>query len=123
MATNSNRAVQQLARLRGAGIDVALDDFGSGYSNLSYLDRIPADVLKVDQSFVRPLRESGDDDFLLRQILLLAKGMGFRVCAEGVETKYAHDLLRDLGCDEAQGYLISRPMSEAAFRAWLVARG
>ncbi|WDR04487.1 GGDEF domain-containing phosphodiesterase [Devosia rhodophyticola] len=121
LATNANCAIQQLARLRAAGVDVALDDFGSGYSNLSYLDRLPADVLKIDQSFVRPLREPGDDDFLLRQILLLAKGMGFRVCAEGIETRHAYDLLRDLGCDEAQGYYMARPMPEAEFRAWLTA--
>lgn len=119
LATNSARTVQQLEQLRHAGIEVALDDFGSGYSNLSYLDRIPADVLKIDQAFVRPLRKIGDDDFLLRQILAMAKGMGFRVCAEGIETRHAYDLLQSLGCDEGQGYFMARPMSTDAFQAWL----
>ncbi len=119
LATNSARAVQQLKRLRAAGVEVALDDFGSGYSNLSYLQHIPADVLKIDQSFVRPLRQPGDNDFLLRQIVTLAKGMGFRVCAEGIETQYAYDLLGKIGCDEGQGYFMARPMPAPAFLNWL----
>ncbi|MEO5806061.1 GGDEF domain-containing phosphodiesterase [Devosia sp.] len=122
LATNSTRTILQLNRLRGAGVEVALDDFGSGYSNLSYLQRIPADVLKIDQSFVRPLRQSGDDDFLLRQIVSMAKGMGFRVCAEGIESSYAYDLLKGLTCEEGQGYFMAKPMSAGAFQAWLETR-
>lgn len=122
LATNSQRTVQQLTRLRQAGVDVALDDFGSGYSNLSYLSRIPADVLKIDQSFVRPLIDVGHDDFLLRQIVTMAKGLGFRVCAEGIETRYAYDHLRDLGVDEGQGYYMARPMPAQKLSDWLDAR-
>ncbi|MDB5473587.1 MAG: hypothetical protein JWP99_890 [Devosia sp.] len=122
LATNSARTIQQLARLRAAGIVVALDDFGSGYSNLSYLSRIPADVLKIDQSFVRPLTATGDDDFLLRHIVSIARGLGFRVCAEGIETAYAFDHLRALGCDEGQGYFMARPMPAAALGQWLDGR-
>jgi len=122
LATNSARTVQQLSRLRAAGIDVALDDFGSGYSNLSYLSRIPADVLKIDQSFVRPLKEPGDDDFLLRHIVTIAQGLGFRVCAEGIETPYAYEHLRSLGCDEGQGFHMARPMPADQLQQWLDAQ-
>lgn len=122
LATNSARTIAQLTRLRRAGIDVALDDFGSGYSNLSYLARIPADVLKIDQSFVRPLISPGDNDFLLRHIVSMAQGLGFRVCAEGIETAHAYGVLRDLGCEEGQGYHMARPMPAAQFSDWLAAR-
>lgn len=123
LATNSARAVQQLERLRAAGIMVALDDFGSGYSNLSYLSRIPADVLKIDQSFVRPLKNAGDDDFILRHVVSIASGLGFRVCAEGIETSHAYKHLARLGCDEGQGYFMARPMPAAALRHWLDTTG
>ncbi|WP_240230740.1 putative bifunctional diguanylate cyclase/phosphodiesterase [Devosia lacusdianchii] len=122
LATNSARAVLQLGHLRDAGIDVALDDFGSGYSNLSYLARIPADVLKIDQSFVRPLQEPGDDDFLLRHVISIATGLGFRVCAEGIETAHAYAHLRELGCAEGQGYYMARPMPAEMLSQWLDAR-
>lgn len=121
LATNSARTIAHLARIRSAGIDVALDDFGSGYSNLSYLSRIPADVLKIDQSFVRPLKTAGDDDFLLRHIISMASGLGFRVCAEGIETHHAYERLRELGADEGQGYHMARPMAPALFTDWLAA--
>lgn len=122
LATNSARTIQQLSKLRAAGIEVALDDFGSGYSNLSYLSRIPADVLKIDQSFVRPLKQPGDDDFLLRHIISMAQGLGFRVCAEGIETAHAYGHLRELGCEEGQGYHMARPMPAAQLQQWLDAQ-
>lgn len=122
LATNSARTIAHLARIRSAGIDVALDDFGSGYSNLSYLSRIPADVLKIDQSFVRPLKDAEDDDFLLRHIISMASGLGFRVCAEGIETQHAYERLRELGADEGQGYHMARPMAPELFTQWLAAR-
>jgi EAL domain-containing protein (putative c-di-GMP-specific phosphodiesterase class I)/GGDEF domain-containing protein len=122
LATNSACAVEQLGRLREAGVDVALDDFGSGYSNLSYIAHIPADVLKIDQSFVRPLKEPGDEDFLLRHIISIAQGLGFRVCAEGIETEFAYSHLRQLGCQEGQGYFMARPMPAEALLDWLAAR-
>jgi EAL domain-containing protein (putative c-di-GMP-specific phosphodiesterase class I)/GGDEF domain-containing protein len=122
LATNSQRTVQQLTRLRRAGVTVALDDFGSGYSNLSYLSRIPADVLKIDQSFVRPLIDASHDDFLLRQIIAMANGLGFRVCAEGIETAYAYDHLRSLGVEEGQGFHMARPMPADLLQQWLEAR-
>jgi EAL domain-containing protein (putative c-di-GMP-specific phosphodiesterase class I) len=117
LAANHERATRQLERIRKAGVRIAIDDFGTGFSNLSYLRSIPADVLKIDQSFIRPLK--GSDDFLVRQILAMAHGLGLEVCAEGIETAESYALLRTLGCDEGQGYHIARPMPESHFVQWL----
>ncbi|RYE07635.1 MAG: GGDEF domain-containing protein [Hyphomicrobiales bacterium] len=117
MAANQERATRQLERIRKAGIRVAIDDFGTGFSNLSYLRAIPADVLKIDQSFIRPLTVA--DSFMVQQILAMAHGLGLDVCAEGIETAEAFGLLRSLGCDEGQGYHIGRPMPEADLLHWL----
>lgn len=122
LATNSTLAVAQLTRLRQSGVTIALDDFGSGYSNLAYLRSIPADVVKIDQSFVRPLIREGDDEFLLSRIVDMTRGLGFRICAEGIETGYAYERLRSLGVDEGQGYFIARPMPGEALGNWLAAR-
>jgi EAL domain-containing protein (putative c-di-GMP-specific phosphodiesterase class I) len=119
LAANPERATRQLARLREHGIEIAIDDFGTGFSNLSYLARLPADVLKIDQSFIRPL--TAGNDFLVRQILQLAEGLKLRVCAEGIETAKAYAVLRQLGCAEGQGYYIARPMPAANYCAWLEA--
>jgi EAL domain-containing protein (putative c-di-GMP-specific phosphodiesterase class I) len=116
VAGDSDRAIAQLKRLRDAGIEIAIDDFGTGFANFNYLRRIPADVLKIDQSLIRPLAPG--DDFLVKEILTIAKGMGFRVCAEGIETAESFGLLRDLGCDEGQGYFMARPMPADALRTW-----
>lgn len=117
LAANQERATRQLERIRKAGVRIAIDDFGTGFSNLNYLRSIPADVIKIDQSFIRPL--SGADDFLVRQILEIAQGLGLGVCAEGIETKEAYSMLRAMGCHEGQGYYIARPMPEADFAQWL----
>jgi EAL domain-containing protein (putative c-di-GMP-specific phosphodiesterase class I)/GGDEF domain-containing protein len=117
LAANQERATRQLERIRKAGVRIAIDDFGTGFSNLAYLRSMPADVLKIDQSFIRPLK--GSDDFLVRQILSMAHGLGLEVCAEGIETPESYALLRMLGCDEGQGYHIARPMPQADFAHWL----
>jgi EAL domain-containing protein (putative c-di-GMP-specific phosphodiesterase class I)/GGDEF domain-containing protein len=119
LAVNFDRAVAQLERLRDAGVEVAIDDFGAGFSNLSYLTSIPADVLKIDQSFIRPLGARASDTFLVRQIIETARGLGFKVCAEGIEDQATFDTLRQLGCEEGQGYFIARPMPAEALSAWL----
>ncbi len=117
LAANQERATRQLERIRKAGVRIAIDDFGTGFSNLNYLKTIPADVLKIDQSFIRPL--TGSDDFLVRQILEIARGLGLGVCAEGIETAEAYRLLQTLGCHEGQGYYIARPMPEPDFVHWI----
>jgi EAL domain-containing protein (putative c-di-GMP-specific phosphodiesterase class I) len=110
-----------LAKIRELGVLCAIDDFGTGYSSFSYLKDIPAQIIKIDQSFVRTLAQDEPDRALVRGMISMAQELGLRVVAEGVETQLAYDFLRDNGCDEAQGYFISRPISAGAFATWLAA--
>ncbi|MFC7610094.1 putative bifunctional diguanylate cyclase/phosphodiesterase [Teichococcus aestuarii] len=104
-------ALEALHRL---GVRVALDDFGTGYSSLGYLQHLPFDVLKVDRTFVRELHpENCNSRWIVDTILRLARGLGVRVVAEGVETAEQLAVLRQLGCDAAQGFLLGRPMPAA----------
>jgi EAL domain-containing protein (putative c-di-GMP-specific phosphodiesterase class I)/GGDEF domain-containing protein len=103
--------VKQMKLLRQAGMSLAIDDFGTGYSNLSYLQQLPVSILKIDQSFVRHLDASPKDQKLVRAVIRIAHDLGYRVVAEGIETSAAYDMLRDWGCDEGQGYLMSRPVA------------
>lgn len=112
---NCESASERLGQLRALGISSAIDDFGTGYSSLKYLQNLPIDTLKIDQSFVRNLDplsngESGNGA-IIRAIVTLAQQLGLRVVAEGVETKEEFDLLRRLGCDLVQGYLFAKPMT------------
>jgi diguanylate cyclase (GGDEF)-like protein/PAS domain S-box-containing protein len=102
-------AVQQLERLRRLGLRVALDDFGTGYSSLAHLQRFPVDTLKIDQSFVQRLDQPGADASIVTAIVGLARALRLKTIAEGVETPAQLAALRDLGVDEAQGYLFGRP--------------
>jgi diguanylate cyclase (GGDEF)-like protein/PAS domain S-box-containing protein len=112
-ALDANTAA--LDRLRALGIRVSLDDFGSGYSSLSYLKRLPADILKIDKSFTRGLGLEAEDTAIVQTVVDLAHILGMEVVAEGVETEGQVALLREMGCDFAQGYYISKPLpSEAA---------
>ncbi|HJQ00797.1 MAG TPA: EAL domain-containing protein [Jatrophihabitans sp.] len=110
-----------LHRLRDLGVCLSLDDFGTGYSSLSYLQRLPVGEVKIDRSFVMGL--SGDDQVstraLIRTILSLGTALGLRIVAEGIEDQATLDELRTLGCDVAQGYYISRPMSAVDLANWL----
>jgi EAL domain-containing protein (putative c-di-GMP-specific phosphodiesterase class I) len=101
-----------LGRLRGIGIGIAIDDFGTGYSSLAYLDRFPADVIKIDRSFVERLGGSESDTELLNAIVRLAQTLGKVTVAEGVETEAQARALRMMGCELAQGFLFHRPMPE-----------
>lgn len=111
---NPEVALHILDRFAGAGISVSLDDYGSGLSSLTYLKQIRADELKIDKSFILGLDDSARDALLVKSTIDLAHGLGMRVTAEGVETPTALALLRGMGCDMAQGYLIGRPVSMAA---------
>jgi diguanylate cyclase (GGDEF)-like protein len=113
------KALAQMKQLYAHGIRLAIDDFGTGYSSLSYLKRIRAHRLKIDQSFIRDLVASEDDRAIVVTIINLARSMGMRTIAEGVETPEQLSLLRALGCDEVQGYLLSRPLPQAAFLEFL----
>lgn len=99
-----------LRKLRAVGVQLAIDDFGTGYSSLSYLNRFPVNKLKIDRSFIHDWQHQKDER-LISAIVSLSKAMGFGVVAEGVEQQVQLDFLRNLGCDEFQGYLISRPMA------------
>lgn len=108
-----DKNIALLQALRTRGVALSLDDFGTGYSSLSYLKRFPIDTLKIDRSFITELDQSPDDAAITRAIIDMAHSLNLRVVAEGVETDSHLDILRGMGCDSIQGYLISRPVPEA----------
>jgi diguanylate cyclase (GGDEF)-like protein len=108
--SNADATIEVLSKLQSMGVAISVDDFGTGFSSLSYLKRLPIDSLKVDQSFVRELATDPDDAALVMAIVNLAHALRLRVVAEGVETQEQLRFLRLLRCDEIQGYLISRPL-------------
>jgi len=112
------RSMESLNRLHDMGVRITIDDFGSGYSSLSYLRRLPIDELKIDRSFIASLL-TGTDDVLVRSTIDLAHNLGLRVVAEGVETDDVQARLTALGCDAAQGTFIRAPASAAELRAWI----
>jgi EAL domain-containing protein (putative c-di-GMP-specific phosphodiesterase class I) len=114
MVQNIETTSLRIRELQLAGFHVALDDFGVGYSALSYLHQIPFDTLKVDQSFVRHLHESQVSSAIAAAIVTLAKALGKRVVAEGVELAEHAQALTELGVDELQGYFFGRPMEASA---------
>lgn len=116
---NPGEVSRQLQRLRTLGMEVAIDDFGTGYSNWTYLRDLPATTVKLDQSFIRNLSDDEKDRRLVRTIIDLAKRLGLRVVAEGIETEAVRDLVALWGCDEGQGYLIARPMAAEALMGWI----
>jgi diguanylate cyclase (GGDEF)-like protein/PAS domain S-box-containing protein len=116
---NADGNLQTMDRLKKLGVALSIDDFGTGYSSLSYLKRFPVDRLKIDASFVRDVAVDDDDAAIVVAIIGLAHHLGLRVVAEGVETPAQLSFLRDHGCDEIQGYLISRPMPAADAVDWL----
>ncbi|HET7776251.1 MAG TPA: EAL domain-containing protein, partial [Azospira sp.] len=118
-AENILVTVQRLAAL---GVQMSIDDFGTGYSSLSYLKRFAVDKLKIDQSFVRDLVSDPDDAAIVRAIIQMAQSLGLKTIAEGVETAEILALLRDFGCDEAQGYYFARPMPSDALIAFVQQR-
>ena len=108
---DSTAAVRRLERLRAAGVRVAVDDFGTGYSSLSRLSELPIDTLKVDRSFISRLPNDRAARTLVSTIISLARAFNMTVVAEGVETEEQLGALWNMGCDEAQGYLLSRPVA------------
>lgn len=110
--------VEIMAALRASGVQLAIDDFGTGQSSLAYLQKLPVDELKIDRSFVDRADLDPRRQALLGSIVELGHGLGLKVTAEGVETDAERDLLRRCGADVLQGYLLSRPLDEAAFAAW-----
>ncbi|MFL6292248.1 MAG: putative bifunctional diguanylate cyclase/phosphodiesterase [Thermoanaerobaculia bacterium] len=113
---NAEASLGVLRRLKGLGVQVSIDDFGTGYSSLSYLHDFPIDSLKIDESFVRLLGTEQSGAGIAASMIALAHGLNVRVVAEGVETEAQLEALRGLGCDEAQGYLLSPPLPAAECR-------
>jgi EAL domain-containing protein (putative c-di-GMP-specific phosphodiesterase class I) len=111
---DQERARQVLSELRHMGIRVAIDDFGTGYSSLAYLKVLPADEVKIDRSFVTDISTDARNAAIVRSIITLSHDLGLQVTAEGVEDAETVHHLREYGCDEAQGYYLSRPLDDEA---------
>jgi EAL domain-containing protein (putative c-di-GMP-specific phosphodiesterase class I) len=122
LVRNTARVRSTMKELAAHGVGISIDDFGTGYSNLQYLREIPANVLKIDQSFVRLLTTNGPDPVIVRSVIGLGHSLGYRVVAEGIEDGEVMAILAGWGCDEGQGYHISRPVTVAAMQTWLSAR-
>jgi diguanylate cyclase (GGDEF)-like protein len=120
--SDPERALPVLRRLHALGVVLAVDDFGTGYSSLAYLRQLPVDEVKIDKSFVLGMGSDLGDLAVVRSIVELGHSLGLTVVAEGVEEDAARDQLVEMGCHVAQGYLISRPLSEERLEAWLRAR-
>ena len=114
-------ALRTLREIREMGVGLALDDFGTGYSSLSLLQQFPIQRIKIDRAFVNGIAEEGTDRSLVRTVIAMARSMGLDLVAEGVETVHQLQVLSDLKCDKAQGFLISRPVPAEAMRSTMVA--
>ena len=110
LMSNVNQALNLLQRIRTLGVSISIDDFGTGYSSLAYLKRLPLDTLKIDRSFMLDLPGSNADRQIIQAIVGMAHPLHLKVVAEGVETREQLDLLRQLGCDFIQGFLLSKPL-------------
>lgn len=117
--TDPNRALRILDALHALGVTLSIDDFGTGYSSLAYLKRLPVQTLKIDNSFVRNILEDKQDELIVNSTINLAHNLGLTVVAEGVETEEVLQRLANMGCDEAQGYFIGRPMAVNNADQWL----
>jgi len=107
------RYANELQALRTAGVRILVDDFGTGYSSLSYLKRLPLDTLKIDRTFISNIDTDAADEAIVSAILAMARSLGLKVVAEGVESQYQLDVLQRYGCQMAQGYYFSRPIDAA----------
>lgn len=114
LLTDSEDVLDSLHQAKSLGVKVSMDDFGTGYSSLSYLRRFPFDKIKIDQSFVRSMAYSDDSISIVKAVIELANNLNMTTTAEGVETKQLLDMLTEIGCTEAQGYYLGRPMPVAS---------
>ena len=117
---NGDHALKQLNILSAAGIRLAIDDFGTGYSSLAYLQRLPADVVKIDRAFVADLDKGEKERLLVRAMIKLSHDLGYRVVGEGVETAAIQQWLCEMQCDEGQGYFIARPLEADQLEVWMM---
>ena len=116
---NSDRAIEVMNKLRSMNFKVSMDDFGSGYSSLNFLKKLPVDVLKMDKGFLDNGELEGNDEIVIRSVIDMAKRMRITVLCEGVETEKQAKFLMDAGCDLAQGYYFSKPVMLEEFKSML----
>jgi diguanylate cyclase (GGDEF)-like protein len=117
--TDIETALATLLELRSLGVTLCIDDFGTGYSSLSYLNRLPVGIVKIDRSFISRVGADGADEPIVRAVLAMTGAMHLRVVAEGVETEFQRDWLREQGCDLAQGWLYGRAARPAELAGWI----
>jgi len=120
--TDSHLAAEVLESLRAIGVRLAVDDFGTGNASLTYLKQMAIDELKIDKSFITHYADNQNDAIIVRSTVDLAHSLGLWVVAEGVEDRSTLDDLRRIGCDTAQGYHLSRPMTASELERWVRAR-
>ena len=114
---------EKLKVLRGHGIRISLDDFGTGFSSLSYLKKFPIDTLKIDKSFINTVVSDSVTRVITESIVHMVKALGFESIAEGVEDEQQYKYLHAIGCDVIQGYLFSRPLPPEQFESLLLSGG
>lgn len=119
MMQDPENSLKTLTTLEQAGIPLSIDDFGSGYSSLSYIKQLPASEIKIDRSLVKDLVRQADDRVIVRTTINMCHSLGYKVVAEGVEDEETLGLLADMGCDEVQGYLLTPPLPFDAILEWL----
>jgi EAL domain-containing protein (putative c-di-GMP-specific phosphodiesterase class I) len=117
--SDPGRALRVLQQLHDLGAQLSIDDFGTGYSSLAYLKKLPVQTLKIDYSFIRNMLEDKQDELIVESTIHLAHSLSLKVVAEGVENAALIDRLCHMGCDEAQGYHIGRPMPLLQVQEWL----
>jgi EAL domain-containing protein (putative c-di-GMP-specific phosphodiesterase class I) len=119
MVTDSGSDIERMHQLKALGVALAMDDFGAGYSAMSYLQSMPFDTIKIDRAFVSRLGDSDDNTAIVSAIVALAKGLGMDLTGEGIETEEQHEILKRLGCHRGQGYLYSHPLTAKSFEEYL----
>lgn len=122
LVENTRVNLAQCDALKKIGVGLSIDDFGTGYSSLAYLKRLPVQKIKIDQSFVRDLADDPDDHAIAEAIIRMSHSLNLSVIAEGVETVEQARLLREMGCDEGQGFLFAQPMAAQAMASWMAKR-
>ena len=116
----SEATIASLRRVAALGVQLAIDDFGSGFSSFAYLRQLPVHTIKIDSSFIRQIGQNRDDEIIIKSMIELSHELGKRVVAEGVETRQQLEFLREQGCDEAQGFLLAPPVEAGEVVRWLV---
>jgi len=119
LITGNNVAIHGLEALKSHGFVISLDDFGTGYSNISYLQDIPLDVIKIDMSLISRMAEDDSSKIIVKRIIQMLKELNYTVLAEGVESEATLALLKEYGCDQIQGYFFSKPLPASDIEHWL----